>query len=84
MFDAYKTVGPDNTFHIKNEVPERPESVCYIITPESCTSEQFEAVANGTAIIKDYVFIGYAEESHEVMKPMGESNAQKFLGKEDL
>ncbi|KAJ5099821.1 hypothetical protein N7532_006822 [Penicillium argentinense] len=57
--DSYSTSGPASTWHIKNEVPDSPEPLCYILALEStCTDDQIESVINGTAIIKDYVVVG--------------------------
>ncbi|RDW62504.1 hypothetical protein BP5796_10806 [Coleophoma crateriformis] len=60
--DDLTTVGPASTFHVKNKVPEAPEPRCYIISPGTCTPEEFAAVINGTAIIKDFFVIGYTTE----------------------
>ena len=57
--DGYSTVGPTSVFHIKNEVPEWPESSCYILSPGTCTEEQYEQVLNGTVLIKDFVVVEY-------------------------
>jgi hypothetical protein len=81
--DDYKTIGPDNTWHIKNEIPERPEPVCYVLDPNSCTNEQFEAVINGTAIVKNYVVVGFTDKQQS-LKHAEENIAQEILGKEDL
>lgn len=55
----YSTHGPASTWHIKNEVPESPEPLCYILAlAATCTDDQAEGVINGTAVIKDYVVVG--------------------------
>jgi hypothetical protein len=59
--DDYQTVGPASTWHIKNEIPERPEPVCYILAPSTCTKEQYDTVINGTAIIENYIVVGATE-----------------------
>jgi carboxypeptidase D len=57
---SYVTDGPESTWNIKNEVPESPEPLCYILSlGSSCTDEQIKAVQNGTALIKDWVVVGY-------------------------
>lgn len=53
--DGYSTKGPSSTFHIKNEIPSFPQPACYILHPETCTEEQYAAVKNGSAIIKDFM-----------------------------
>ena len=55
---AYSSTGPLSSFGIKNDVPESPEGICYILSLYgSCTDDQIAAVLNGTATIKDYVLI---------------------------
>ncbi|GLI79427.1 hypothetical protein PoHVEF18_007762 [Penicillium ochrochloron] len=55
---SYSTKGPASTWHIKNQVPESPEPVCYILALEAtCTEDQIASVMNGTAVIKDYVVV---------------------------
>ncbi|KAJ5663381.1 Carboxypeptidase S1 [Penicillium longicatenatum] len=56
---SYSTEGPSSTWHIKNEVPESPEPVCYILSLEStCTEDQIARVVNNTAVIRDYIVVG--------------------------
>ncbi|OQD88259.1 hypothetical protein PENANT_c004G06366 [Penicillium antarcticum] len=55
---SYATNGPSSTWDIKNEVPESPEPLCYILSlGATCTDEQIKAVENGTALIKDWVVV---------------------------
>jgi len=84
MFDSFKSVGPDSTWHVKNEVPEWPESVCYILTPETCTPEQYATVENGTAIIKDWVVVGVNDGEKKISDFQPTGNAQEYFGREDL
>ena len=60
LSDTLVTVGPSDVWHIKNEIiEEKSVPVCYIINPgETCESEDFETVKNGTAIIKDWIVVG--------------------------
>ncbi|KAJ5933777.1 Carboxypeptidase S1 [Penicillium verhagenii] len=61
--DSYSTEGPSSTWHIKNEVPESPDPVCYILSLEAtCTDDQIASVRNNTAVIKDYVVVGTTSE----------------------
>ena len=57
LSDTLSTTGPSNTFTIKNEVPESPDPVCYILSPYSCTNDQYASVLNGSAVIVDYVVV---------------------------
>jgi hypothetical protein len=66
LFDTYKTPGPSNTWHIKNIPPPKPDPVCYILSPETCTNEQFETVMNGSAIIKNFIVIGVNKSATEL------------------
>ncbi|KAA8647637.1 hypothetical protein EYZ11_013058 [Aspergillus tanneri] len=55
----YSSEGPSSTWNITNTVPASPEPTCYILSLGStCTNEQIERVANGTALIKDYIVVG--------------------------
>jgi Serine carboxypeptidase len=56
---TFTTTGPSDTWAIKNDVPESPEPTCYILSPSSCTDDVLEAVIDGTAIIQDYIVIGF-------------------------
>ncbi|KAM0284691.1 hypothetical protein ACHAQH_001845 [Verticillium albo-atrum] len=61
----YSTVGPSNVFDVKNETPEPRASICYVLNaPYTCTEEQLKALADGTAVVKDWV----------VVKPQGNAN----------
>ena len=84
LFDGYKTVGPDNTWHIKNPTPERPEPVCYILNPETCIKEQYDGIKNGTAVIKDWTVVGYSTDVEPPFKGPSDAAGQEYIGKEDL
>jgi hypothetical protein len=60
--DYLSTVGPSSTFHVKNKIPARSGSRCYILDPGTCTLEQFETVINGMAIVKNFIVIGNVED----------------------
>ena len=53
----YRTRGPHDTWHIRNEVPEQYDDFCYILDPDTCSEEQIDAVYAGTAVIEDYVVV---------------------------
>ncbi|KAL4919475.1 Alpha/Beta hydrolase protein [Aspergillus aurantiobrunneus] len=55
---TYSTKGPSSTFNITNTVPNSPAPTCYILSLSSyCTDEQIGSVANGTALIKNYIVV---------------------------
>ncbi|KAL9065795.1 MAG: hypothetical protein Q9157_007356 [Trypethelium eluteriae] len=55
---TYGTVGPSDTFFIKNEDPPDPPALCYVLDPTStCTDEQIDSILNGTALIHDWILI---------------------------
>jgi carboxypeptidase D len=55
---SYSTQGPKSTWDIKNDVPESPGPLCYILALEAtCTEDQIASVANGTAMIKDWIVV---------------------------
>ena len=57
----YTTTGPDSTWRVLNDVLPAPEPVCYIMEPSSCPRDVWQAVGNGTAIVKDWVVVGIEE-----------------------
>lgn len=62
-FDNYNTIGPSNTWHIKNEVFPSPEPECYVLDAGSrCTDDQWALVENGTAVVKDFLVVGNVQE----------------------
>jgi carboxypeptidase D len=60
----YSTSGPDNVFNVTNVVPSHPVSECYLWAIFlTCTQVQTEMLRNGTAILQDYIMIGYEVEN---------------------
>jgi carboxypeptidase D len=56
----YATVGPDNVDNVANAVPVQHPAECYLwAIALTCTREQTEMLRSGTAILKDYIMIGY-------------------------
>lgn len=55
--DCFSTKGPLSSWATKNSAPsDSPENVCYTyVAGDTCTDEQLDALANGTAIIVDFV-----------------------------
>ncbi|KAK4118314.1 alpha/beta-hydrolase [Parathielavia appendiculata] len=57
---AYSTDGPDNVFNVTNAVPSQHAPECYLWAIFlTCDPTQTEMLRNGTAILKDYIMIGY-------------------------
>ncbi|KAK1750434.1 alpha/beta-hydrolase, partial [Echria macrotheca] len=57
---AYGTSGPADVFGIKNAMPVQPTSECYFWDIfETCTGAQTQMIRNGTAVLKDFVMVGY-------------------------
>lgn len=63
----YITTGPKSVADVKNKVPEQLENMCFVRLPESCTDEQLAALANGTAVVKDWIVV---EPRGKKPKPM--------------
>jgi carboxypeptidase D len=59
---GYTTSGPASSFQYKNTMPEDPPKVCYtLMTLTSCTVADLQRLANGMAIVKDFVVVGYTD-----------------------
>ncbi|KAL7892937.1 Alpha/Beta hydrolase protein [Trichoderma sp. TUCIM 5745] len=54
----YSTIGPTSSWGTKNNVPKQsPRNECYTyLATETCTSEQLEALKNGTAVVQNFVY----------------------------
>jgi hypothetical protein len=74
LSDDLATIGPSSVFHIKNEIPEIPTLMCYVLNAGTCTEEQWKLVANNSVVIEDYKVISYqwphdgefVEEKHQI------------------
>jgi carboxypeptidase D len=56
----YSTTGVDNIFSIKNDLPSPAKPECYFWDMlETCTKAQKLMFQNGTAIVKDFIMVGY-------------------------
>ncbi|KAI0120715.1 Alpha/Beta hydrolase protein [Xylariales sp. AK1849] len=56
----YSSVGVDNVFSIKNDLPPTTKPECYFWDMlETCSKAQKLMFQNGTAIAKDFIMIGY-------------------------
>ncbi|KAL6354101.1 hypothetical protein LRP88_12435 [Fusarium phalaenopsidis] len=63
----YSTAGPKSVADVKNKVMEALENMCFVRLPESCTDEQLAALANGTAVVTDWIIV---EPRGKKPKPM--------------
>ncbi|ODA81076.1 hypothetical protein RJ55_04038 [Drechmeria coniospora] len=52
--DGLSTIGPLDTWHIKNSKPISPKPKCYILAPETCTPEVWSMVEAGEVDVKDF------------------------------
>jgi hypothetical protein len=57
VHDELSTLGPSDTWGIKNAVEPAPEPKCYILDLATCTEEAWEKVKSGKATIKDYFVV---------------------------
>lgn len=52
----YTSVGPTDVKRVKNKVPEMAESICYVYKASlTCTEEQLAALADGSAVVEDWI-----------------------------
>ncbi|KAI5457496.1 Alpha/Beta hydrolase protein [Mariannaea sp. PMI_226] len=65
--DELTTLGPKDTWHIKNTLPERPEPRCYILKPLTCLPDVWAEVESGRAVVKDWYVVEEEETSGEVL-----------------
>ncbi|KAM3425486.1 Carboxypeptidase S1-like protein B [Cercospora zeina] len=57
-YDRYSTAGPKDSWHIRETLPEPPAFECSIFAvAESCTSEQYLALEDGSAVIENGIVI---------------------------
>lgn len=64
----YSTSGLASSFQYKNTMPEDPQKVCYTLMPlTSCTVADLERLADGTAIVKGFVVVGYTDGNTTVL-----------------
>jgi carboxypeptidase C (cathepsin A) len=73
--DDFVTEGPTDVWHIKNELPEKPEPRCYILKPITCLPEVWERFKAGNVTVRDY----YVVEGGE-----GESGSNDWDGQKPM
>jgi hypothetical protein len=55
---SYSSTGPESSFGIKNKLPPSPKSQCYVWDAvNTCTADELKALADGTAIVKDFILV---------------------------
>lgn len=58
---TYSSKGPESSFGIKNKPPKSPEHECYLLDPNvTCTEEERAALADGTAVVKNFILTSIA------------------------
>ncbi|KAI1499275.1 serine carboxypeptidase [Biscogniauxia marginata] len=55
--DEFVTVGPGDTWGVRQNPPKIPTPRCYILAPETCVPEVWEKVVSGTAEVKDWFVV---------------------------
>ncbi|THW75315.1 alpha/beta-hydrolase, partial [Aureobasidium pullulans] len=55
--DHYSSVGEPSSWHHRSALPKMPAPECYIWAPKTCTSAQVQALADGTAWVRDYIVL---------------------------
>ncbi|KAK6844736.1 serine carboxypeptidase [Apiospora arundinis] len=56
------TVGPADTWHIKNVPPVWPEPRCYVLKPATCTTEVWKKVEAGKVVVKDFYVVDIIDD----------------------
>ncbi len=74
--DALTTIGPKDTWHIKNAPPSKPTPRCNILKPNSCSPEIWEKVMAGDVVVKDYFVV--EDDADELSLTL--DDAQTVLG----
>jgi hypothetical protein len=55
---SYSSKGPKSSFGIKNKLPPSPKHQCYVLDAlVTCTQEELMALADGSAVVKDYILV---------------------------
>ena len=55
----YTTKGVDYIWDVRNEIPNPPKPLCCILNlNNTCTVDQIESVADGSAVVKNFVVVG--------------------------
>jgi hypothetical protein len=74
----YSTTGPMSVANVKNKVTEALENMCFVRLPESCTDEQLIALANGTAVVKDWIVVEPRGKKPRPMKQHDDKGGDEY------
>ena len=56
----YSTTGPSDVANVKNKLPAPHKPECYFWDMfQTCSNSQIEMMRNGTAVVRDYIMVGY-------------------------
>lgn len=72
--DELSTIGPKDTWYIKNIPPDMPTPKCYILKPETCVSEIWAKVMAGVATVRDYFVVD--ENSEDGLQQHGDKDQE--------
>ncbi|KAK4466023.1 Alpha/Beta hydrolase protein [Cladorrhinum samala] len=71
--EGYSTEGPGSVRDVKQEAPDSPESVCYLVdVTNTCTENQVEALIKGTAVVRG----GKVVEPKPLKEGLGEPRSE--------
>jgi carboxypeptidase C (cathepsin A) len=56
--NGFSTTGPADVFAIKNDKPPYPQPTCYVLDPQTCRPDDFDAVINGSVVVENYIIAG--------------------------
>ena len=71
--EGYSTEGPLSVRDVKQEAPDSPESVCYLVdVTNTCTENQVEALIKGTAVVRG----GKVVEPKPLKEGLGEPRSE--------
>ncbi|EEA24475.1 hypothetical protein TMatcc_007577 [Talaromyces marneffei ATCC 18224] len=75
---TYTTEGPSSTWDVENEPPPMPEPTCYVLALwATCTEDEVGAIANGTALIENYILV--KKDDNSTQSPPHENSAPAVM-----
>ena len=80
---TYSTTGPSDTWSIKNKVPPMTPLQCYVLAPETCSNDQLNDIYYGTAVLKDYIYVGNGT-ANSTSSGANPSSSKKSAASSDL
>lgn len=57
VHDELSTVGPSDTWHVRQAPPKSPSPRCYVLMPGTCEHEVWEKVKAGNVTVKDFFVV---------------------------